>query len=721
MSQQLLEVDLENLINAMLRQYKNKYVVIREAIQNSIDAGAKHIDVTIDDHEIRVDDDGVGMDLNDINEYWNTLCRTSKKREKGAIGEFGLGRLTLLLMSDKMFMGTNKKGKSYRVTTDRKGSIQVENGNRKKLGTSVWVNGDFTKVKDVFIGYAKIVAKARPEDIRLNGVKISHRAYAPPGETVFSMNINEAGIKGCVWIPSEVLGKRAKKEREAAISVYVNDLFVKNLATDYYVFGEVNCDDLRLVTSRDDIADDKSYERFYDRLVNFIETKFYPQIASNSVIVNDARIKNDILLASSKLGDKRLIEKMVFETTSGEKVTGEEILSNPKVFVVSETNPRDMELGDKFHHIDEGISIIAPTGLKRILDKTIRTVDRSEVALVVREKLSGKPISEREKAEFFEVGKLITSICDRGVDFRKGMDAAAQYDPNTGRITINIEAGVFREVKMYIEKDRKDLAMIRLIGTVAHELAHSKIHRYADVHDVEFYKVFEETVHEMEKRVIKILTGARSTSLVHKKLERDVSNQNARLGEVEILETTITPTSEISASSISEAIAKLDSNNKIERYKSIRVLEQMFYVPLPSEDKNYYMALPIMYQSSSKLKRCIENIKEELEASPDETTRLLLLESLLRAKRTFLEFTVGEYVSDESLRCILCGRVFKRRGISNHLTRAHPEIWKSIRPYDDVVLQHLRNKNETGLSSEEWERRLLERYEKISRTHITRN
>ena len=506
MTQEFLKVDLQNLINAMLRQYRSKYVVIREAIQNSIDAVAKHINVTIENNRIMVDDDGVGMDLNDINQYWNTLCRTSKKREEGAIGEFGLGRLTLLLMSDKMFMETNKKGKPYRVTTDRTGSIQIENGNRKNKGTCVWVTGDFSSIKDEFIEYAQIVAKTRPEDVRLNGVRISQQKYAPKCETVFAMNINELGIKGYIWIPSEALRQKGKKkEREATISVYVNDLFVKNLATDYYVFGEVNCNDLRLVTSRDDVANDRYYEEFYSTLINLIETKFYPQIASNSAIVNDARIKNDILLASSKLGDKRLIEKMVFETTSGEKVTGEEILSSPKVFVASETNPRDMELGDKYHHIGEGISIIAPTGLKRILDKTIRTVDRLEVTLVVREKLSGKPVSEREKAEFLEVGKLITSICGRGVVFSKGMDATAQYDPNTGRITINIEAGVFREVKMYIEKGRKDLAMIRLIGTVAHELAHSKIHRDAEVHDVEFYKVFEKTVHEMERKVIETL------------------------------------------------------------------------------------------------------------------------------------------------------------------------------------------------------------------------
>ena len=80
MSQEFLEVDLENLIRAMLRQYKNKYVVIRETIQNSIDAGAKHIDVTITNDYLNVEDDGQGMDFGEIRQYWNTICRTKKRR-----------------------------------------------------------------------------------------------------------------------------------------------------------------------------------------------------------------------------------------------------------------------------------------------------------------------------------------------------------------------------------------------------------------------------------------------------------------------------------------------------------------------------------------------------------------------------------------------------------------------------------------------------------------
>jgi hypothetical protein len=65
----------------------------------------------------------------------------------------------------------------------------------------------------------------------------------------------------------------------------------------------------------------------------------------------------------------------------------------------------------------------------------------------------------------------------------------------------------------------------------------------------------------------------------------------------------------------------------------------------------------------------------------------------------------------------MCGKVYKAGGIRNHLARAHPEKWKSVQPYNDDILRHLEDKNQSGLSAEEWERQLLRQYEKITRTH----
>ncbi len=505
MESQALKVDLQNLILAMLRQYKNKHVLIRETIQNAIDAGAKHVKITLSRDTIQVEDDGSGMSLREIDRYWNVIARTSKRDQSGAIGEFGLGRLTLLLVSDKMFMETRKNDESYMVTTDRSGNVAFEKGDREKQGTVVWVEGDFSEYLSDFTEYASVVAKARPEPIEVNGRIVSGGKYGASEECIFSMPLDDQNISGGLWIPTEVLkDKGKKKERDATIKLFVNDLFVKDIAMDYYVFGEVNCDRLNVVTSRDDILGDEDYEKFQAKLLEIVETKFYPHIASSSALVNDARIRNDILQTASRRGDKGLIENMEFQTTSGEKVTGKEILSRDKVFVVAETNPGDMEVGDTFNELGQGVSIVAPIGLKKILDKTIGTVDRREVSQIVFDLTVGEKASPREVKEFEEVGKIVALISGFKVEYRKNLVAEAMH--SLGSIIINIDSPVFKEAKQLIDDGRRDLASVRLIGVVAHELTHEN----HGVHDVEFYKEFEHSVDRLENKVIEFIKNRRS-------------------------------------------------------------------------------------------------------------------------------------------------------------------------------------------------------------------
>jgi len=162
---------------------------------------------------------------------------------------------------------------------------------------------------------------------------------------------------------------------------------------------------------------------------------------------------------------------------------------------------------------------------------------------------------------------------------------------------------------------------------------------------------------------------------------------------------------------ISNLVTNLSSQDRITRYKSIRELEKVFYGYSPSLPKeNYHQVLLLMNRSSAELERCVEQIQRETGTLEDEKTRLLLLETLLMAKRTFLEFIVAEYIGNGSFRCKLCNGVFSRGGIRNHLSKSHPEKWKIVRPYTEEILQHLRTKGQSGLSSEEWERQLLQKF-----------
>ena len=506
-SGETLHVDLENLIGSLLRQYRNKRVLIRECIQNSVDAGATQVEVTVNERGIRVEDNGVGMNLEEIRKFWNTLGRTSKRLGK-SIGEFGLGRLTLLLVSDTMHMETRKDGHAFHATTDRQGHVNIKESNREQRGTTVWVECQLGSLVQEFLSYGEIVAKARPEQILLNGKLVSQGKYEPPTSALSSTNVAIDGITGCIWIPAEPPTTKARhKEREATIRIYCNNLFVKNLATDYYVFGEIDCDNLRVVTSRDDFEEDELYTTFHNKLLEFIETQFYLQIASSSLI-NDSRIKNDILIAASRRGDRTLLENMLFETPSGEKLKGKDIMARKDVFVVSETNPKDLELADKFHQLGVGVSIIAPTGLKNIMSQTLGTIGRSEVSSVVIEKLMGKPASRHEEAEFQEVKRLVADLCGLEVELRKEMQAAAECAYTKGKIAISIEAREFTEARDFLRKNRKDLAMVRVLAVVAHEMAHVST-RGNPVHDVRFYQEFETMIEKLHQKLIKFLQSTR--------------------------------------------------------------------------------------------------------------------------------------------------------------------------------------------------------------------
>lgn len=60
--------------------YTNMYFVLAELIANAYDADAENVYVFIDDNEIRVEDDGMGMSSDDL--IYNYLVIGSESRNK---------------------------------------------------------------------------------------------------------------------------------------------------------------------------------------------------------------------------------------------------------------------------------------------------------------------------------------------------------------------------------------------------------------------------------------------------------------------------------------------------------------------------------------------------------------------------------------------------------------------------------------------------------------
>ena len=109
-----------NVLNHMgLHLYSNTPAVLAEAIANAWDADATEVRVDLDaDHKtISVEDDGVGMDLNDINDKFlyvgyqkrpPTAGDFRTPRNRKPMGRKGIGKLSLFSIANKISVYTKK-------------------------------------------------------------------------------------------------------------------------------------------------------------------------------------------------------------------------------------------------------------------------------------------------------------------------------------------------------------------------------------------------------------------------------------------------------------------------------------------------------------------------------------------------------------------------------------------------------------------------------------
>ncbi len=118
-------IDKSHLVAIGERLYAESVELLRELVNNAYDADASEVHVQLSEHEISVSDNGSGMDLEGLKQYFN-IGGSSKKRvpksprfERDRIGEFGIGKFSTLSASDHFEVATQKDDFAATAIFDR--------------------------------------------------------------------------------------------------------------------------------------------------------------------------------------------------------------------------------------------------------------------------------------------------------------------------------------------------------------------------------------------------------------------------------------------------------------------------------------------------------------------------------------------------------------------------------------------------------------------------
>ena len=120
-----ITVDKSHILSLGERLYEQSIELIRELVNNAYDADATRVDVTVSGKEIVVADNGEGMDMAGLKQYFNVgsdvklLHPKSPRFGRDRIGQFGIGKFASLAAASRFEITTQKEAFSARAVFDR--------------------------------------------------------------------------------------------------------------------------------------------------------------------------------------------------------------------------------------------------------------------------------------------------------------------------------------------------------------------------------------------------------------------------------------------------------------------------------------------------------------------------------------------------------------------------------------------------------------------------
>lgn len=280
-------VDKSHLITIGEQLYSESVELVRELVNNAYDADATRVDVVIEPDELRVEDNGSGMDLDGLTQYFNIgseakrLRGTSPVFERDLIGQFGIGKFATLSACRRFAVTTRKgdfaatvvfdKEEWSRIGADWSLPLTIEKPSvRRRDGTTVILT-ELTKTfdpQDVITRLAESVPLNAPDfDVYVDGAKVR-----PPKLSGHRIPFMEGTPCGIVHGEIVVLPTSSASTKNLGIEVKVKQVTVRRelFGMDTWgrdagrVRGEVHADFLKVTTDRSGfVTDSDEYRAFF--------------------------------------------------------------------------------------------------------------------------------------------------------------------------------------------------------------------------------------------------------------------------------------------------------------------------------------------------------------------------------------------------------------------------------------------------------------------------
>jgi hypothetical protein len=301
-----ITVDKSHIITIGERLYEQSIELIRELVNNAYDADATRVDVTVTEKEIVVADNGEGMDMKGLNQYFNVgsgeklVNPLSPRFGRNRIGQFGIGKFASLAAASRFEVITQKGDFAAQVVFDKE--RWVGGGDSWQIPLTILdrdgKRGDGTTVRLVELERAfkpedvtqriaeGVPIRARDFSVYVNGYRVASRTLT--GNRIPVMHGNEYGI-----IHGEIVilpAYRASKD-EMGIEIKVKGVTVRRELFEMAswgkaatrVRGEINADFLPLTSDRSGFLEDSpEYKSFIEAMnKTMVEVKrAYNQLAS---------------------------------------------------------------------------------------------------------------------------------------------------------------------------------------------------------------------------------------------------------------------------------------------------------------------------------------------------------------------------------------------------------------------------------------------------------